>query len=63
MLQQITKSIIEESTTEQLYEMFDGLVGATSLRSLQGMGTDEVLDEMIAEVAAEINARGVGGAK
>ena len=63
MLQQITKSVIEESTTEQLYEMFDGLVEATSLRSFQGIGTDEVLDETIAKVAAEMNARGIGGVK
>ncbi len=63
MLQQITKSVIEESTTEQLYEMFDRLVEATSLRSFQGIGTDEALDETIARVAAEMNARGIGGAE
>ena len=55
MLQKITKKVIEESTPEQLTEMYYGLVKALSLRSAQGMGTDEELSEMVAEVVAKMN--------
>jgi hypothetical protein len=55
MIQNITKKVIEESTPEQLTEMYYGLVKALSLRSAQGMGTDEVLSEMVAEVVAKMN--------
>ena len=61
MLQRITKNIIEESTPEQLTEMYYGLVKALSLRSAQGMGTDEVLSEMVAEVVAKMNTYTGGG--
>ena len=57
MLQRIMKNVIKESTTEQLTEMYYGFVKANSLRATQGMGADETLSEMIAEVAAEMNAR------
>lgn len=63
MLQGITKRVIEESTTEQLTEMYYGLVKAMSLRSAQGIGTDEALGEMVAEVVAEVNARAGGSQK
>ena len=61
MLQQIAKNVIEESTPEQLAEMYYGLVKALSLRSAQGMGTDEVLNEMVAEVVAKMNTYTYGG--
>jgi hypothetical protein len=57
MLQRITKNTIKESTTGQLTEMYYGLVKAISLRSAQGIGTDEALSEMVAEVVAEMNYR------
>jgi len=60
MLDAAAKSIIKESTTGQLTEMYYRLVGVNSLRSAQGAGKDQVLAEMVAEVAAEMNARKVG---
>jgi hypothetical protein len=56
MLQRITKDVIEESTPAQLTETYYGLVRALSLRSAQGMGTDEALSEMVAEVVTKMNA-------
>ncbi len=41
--------------------MFDGLAEAVSLRSVQGMGTDEMLNEMVAKVVSETNTRKIGG--
>ena len=61
MLQRITKNTIKESTPGQLTEMYYGLVKAISMRSAQGMGTDEALSETVAEVVAEMNARAGGG--
>jgi hypothetical protein len=61
MLQRITKDVIEESTPAQLTEMYYGLVKAISLRSAQGMGTDEALSEMITEVVATMNTYTGGG--
>jgi len=61
MLQRITKDVIEESTPAQLTEMYYGLVKAISLRSAQGMGTDEVLSETVAEVVAKMNTHTGGG--
>ena len=61
MPQRITKDVIEESTPAQLTEMYYGLVKALSLRSAQGMGTDEALSEMIAEVVTKMNANTGGG--
>ena len=46
MLNEITKSIVRETTTEQPNEAYDGLVAAISLRSIQGIGIDETLSEM-----------------
>ena len=60
MLDPVVKSVIKESTTGQLTEMYYRLVGANSLRSVQGVGKDQVLAEMVAEVVAEMNARKVG---
>jgi molybdopterin biosynthesis enzyme MoaB len=57
MLDEITKGVISEATTEQLNKTFEGLVEAMSFQSAQGMGTDQALDEMVAEIAAETNAR------
>jgi hypothetical protein len=61
MLDAAAKSAIKESTTGQLTEMYYRLVGVKSLRSAQGVGEDQVLAEMVAEVVAEVNARKVGG--
>ena len=61
MLQRIMKNVIEESTTEQLTEMYYEFVKANSLRVAQGIGTDETLSEMVAEVVAEMNNRMSGG--
>ncbi len=61
MLQRITKNTIKESTPGQLTEMYYELVKAISMRSAQGMGTDEALSETVAEVVAEMNARAGGG--
>ena len=61
MLDAAAKSVIEESTTAQLTEMYYRIVGVNSLRSAQGVGKDQVLAEMVAEVVAEVNARKVGG--
>jgi biotin carboxylase len=55
------KNVIKESTTQQLTEMYYELVQAISLRAAQGMGTDELLSETVAEVVAEMNARMSGG--
>src|SRR5829696_5682136 len=60
MLDAAAKSAIKESTTAQLTEMYYRLVGVNSLRSAQGVGKDQVLAEMVAEVVAEMNARKVG---
>ena len=60
MLDPVAKSVIKESTTGQLTEMYYRLVEANSLRLAQGVGKDQVLAEMVAEVVAEINARKVG---
>jgi hypothetical protein len=54
MLDEITRSVIREGTTEQLHPAFDGLAESMSLRSAQRLGIDRSLNEM----AAEINARG-----
>ena len=61
MLQRITKHVIEESTPAQLTEMYYGLVKAISLRSGQGMGTDEALSETVAGVVAKMNTHTGGG--
>ncbi len=61
MLQGVTKNVIKESPTEQLTQMYYGLVKAISMRSAQGMGTDEALSETVAEVVAEMNVRTSGG--
>ena len=61
MLDAAAKSIIKESATGQLTEMYYRLVGVNSLRSAQGVGKDQILAEMITEVVAEMNVRKVGG--
>ena len=57
MLRSIIESVIKENTTEQLDETFDELARAISLRSAQGMGTDQTLSEMLAAVTSERNTR------
>ena len=57
MLKQIIESIIREDTTEQLDGAFEGITRAISLRSAQGLGTDEDLNEMLAAITAERNTR------
>jgi hypothetical protein len=60
MAQGIMKNVIKEISSGQLTEMYYELVKALSMRSTQGMGTDELLSEMVAEVASEMNARRSG---
>ena len=57
MLKQIIESVIREDTTEQLDRTFDGIARAVSLRSVQGLGTDQDLSEMLAAITAERNTR------
>ncbi len=57
MFQRITKNDIKESSTEQLTEMYYGLLKSNSLRLAQGLGTDEALGDQLAEVVAEMNYR------
>ena len=56
ILNEITKRLISEATTEQLDKSFEGIVEAMSYRSAPGMGTDRTLSGMVAMIAAEINA-------
>ena len=53
----IIESVIREDTTEQLDRIFDGIARAVSLRSAQGLGTDEHLNEMLAAIMVERNSR------
>jgi hypothetical protein len=55
MLQKIIQNVIREHTSEQLDETFDGIARAISLRSAQGIGTDEALSEMLAAITTERN--------
>ena len=57
MLKHIIQSVIRADTTEQLDSAFDGIARAVSLRSAQGLGTDESLNEMLASITAERNTR------
>jgi hypothetical protein len=57
MLKQIIESVMREDTTEQLDSTFDEISKAISLRSAQGLGTDESLQEMLASITAERNTR------
>jgi len=57
MLKQIIESILRADTTEQLDSAYDGISRAISLRSAQGLGTDESLNEMLASITAERNTR------
>jgi hypothetical protein len=61
MLEQIIQSVIREDTTEQLDKTFDEITRAISLRSAQGLGTDESLNEMLAAITAERNTRPSNG--
>ena len=60
-LQRITKNVINESTPEQLAQMYEGLVKAISLRSAQGICKDECLTEIATTLVPEMNARRGGG--
>ncbi len=57
MLEQIIQSVIREDTTEQLDRSFDEITRAISLRSAQGLGTDQSLTEMLAAITVERNTR------
>lgn len=57
MINQIIQSVIREDTTEQLNSSFDDIARAISLRSVQGLGTDESLNEMLAAITTERNTR------
>jgi hypothetical protein len=57
MLTQIIQSVIREDTTEQLDRSFDEITRAISLRSAQGLGTDQSLNEMLAAITVERNTR------
>jgi hypothetical protein len=57
MLRQIIESVVREDTTEQLDSTFEEIARAISLRSAQGLGTDESLNEMLAEITAARNTR------
>ena len=61
MLQKIIQTVIRENTNEQLDETFDDIARAISLRSAQGMGTDETLSEMLAANTTERNTRPTDG--
>ena len=61
MLRQIIESVVREDTTEQLDSTFEGIARAISLRSAQGLGTDESLNEMLAAITAERNTRPSSG--
>ena len=61
MLHKLIQSIIKQHTTEQLDNTFDGIVGAISLRSAQGLGTDDTLSEMLAQITVERNNRPASG--
>ncbi len=61
MLEQIIQSVIREDTTEQLEKSFDEIALAISLRSAQGLGTDESLNEMLAAITTERNIRPSNG--
>ncbi len=61
MLKQIIESIIREDTTEQLDSAFGEIIRAISLRSAQGLGTDEALNEMLAAITVERNTRQPSG--
>ncbi len=57
MLNQLMRSVIREDTTEQLNSSFDDIARAISLRSVQGLGTDESLNEMLSAIITEKNTR------
>ena len=57
MISQLIQSVIREDTTKQLEGTFDEIAKAISLRSVQGLGTDESLNEMLAAITAERNTR------
>ena len=58
MLDEITRDTIRDGTTGQLHVAFDGLVKDMSLRSAQGLATDQSLNETVSEIMAEMSARG-----
>ena len=61
MLEQIIQNVIREDSTEQWDKSFDEITRAISLRSAQGLGTDESLNEMLAAITAERNTRPSSG--
>ncbi len=61
MLKAIVESVNERYTSDQLDRTFDALVRAASMRSAQGLGTDEGLNEMLATITNERNTRPIRG--
>ena len=57
MLRQFIQSVIREDTTEQLDSTFEEIVGVISLRSARGLSTHESLNQILAAITAERNAR------
>ncbi len=58
MLDEITRNTSREGVIEQLHRTFNGLVKAMSLRSAQGLATNQSLNETVTEIMAEMNSRG-----
>lgn len=58
MLDEITRNTIREGMIEQPHMAFNGLVKAISLRSAQGLATDQSLNETVTEIMAEMSSRG-----
>ena len=56
MLGQIIRSVIREDTTEQLDSAFEEIAGVI-LRSARGLSTGESLNQILAAITAERNAR------
>jgi hypothetical protein len=57
MLGQIIRSVIREDTTEQLDSAFEEIAGVIALRSARGLSTGESLNQILAAITAERNAR------
>ncbi len=58
MLDEITRNTIGEGMTQQPHMLFDGLVKAMSLRSVQALAADQSLNEVVDEIVAEMSSRG-----
>src|SRR5215212_9935563 len=56
-VRQIIQSVIREDTTEQLDSAFEEIAGVISLRSARGLSTGGSLNQILAAITAERNAR------